>query len=400
MAAPSAAKSKPEPGVQVPVTLLCGEDEFSVKQRARKLWDEWSSGGGGLDHEVIEASAGNVEEALNRIRRLRESLQTLPFFGGAKKIWFKDCSFLGEDRTGQSPTVTEALVGLVEEWKTFRWDSLAVLISAGKPDQRRTFFKTLSKIGTVEVFTSLADEKDWADRVESEALRLFRAAGKSIPDDALAELVARVGPNLRTLSNEVEKLVLHAGDRAGITLADVQILTPLQKLAEGFALGEAVGDRDLVRALHVLDEELWTIRTGVDKRKSEIGLVYGLITKMRLLLMMKELRRAGLIKPARDYNSFRAQIASLDPALLPAEKPFNPFAGHPFPAFQALRQSDRWEPPELVRAMDVLLEANLQLVSSSLDESVVLQRAIVEIMSDNRSGSKRPERPAAAAPAG
>jgi len=379
---PRAAATSPDPAAvpRLPVTLICGDDEFSVKQRARKLWEEWGAGSVGFDYEVIEAGAGSVDEALQRLRLLRESLQTLPFFGGDKRVWFKDCTFLGEDRTGQSATVTEALVELAEEWKTFRWESLAVLISAGKPDQRRTFFKTLSKLGTVELFTSLADDKDWADRMESEALRLFKAAGKSIPDDALAELIGRIGPNLRTLANETEKLILHAGERSAITLSDVQVLTPLQKLAEGFALGEAVGERDLVRALRVLDEELWTIRTGVDKRKSEIGLVYGLISKVRLLLLMKELRRTGQIRPARDYNSFRAQLSQVDASLLPADKRFNPFAGHPFPAFQALRQTERWDLAELIRAMDVLLEANLQLVSSGLDEAVVLQRAVVEII--------------------
>ena len=166
------------------------------------------------------------------------------------------------------------------------------------------------------------------------------------------------------------------------------MLTPLQKLAEGFALGEAVGERDLVRALHVLDEELWTIRTGADKKRSEIGLVYGLISKMRLLLLVKELRRTGQLRPARDYNSFRSQVALIDASQLPTDKRFNPLAGHPFPVFQALKQVDRWEPPDLVRAMDLLLEANVQLVASGLDEAVVLQRTLIEIIGPTKIASR------------
>jgi DNA polymerase-3 subunit delta len=371
-----------------PVILICGDDEFSVKQRARKIWESWSAEVGGMDHEVLEAGAGSVDEALTRLRRLREALNTLPFFGGEKLIWFRDCTFLGEDRTGQSATVTEALGELAEQWKTFRWSGLRLLISAGKPDKRRVFFKTLDKQAEVEFFGSLAEEKDWADRVEAEALKQFRAAHKTIADEALAEFVARVGPNLRTLHNEVEKLILYSGDQAEITLAAVQLLTPLQKLAEGFALGEAVGERDLVRALHVLDEELWTIRTGADKKRSEIGLVYGLISKMRLLLLVKELRRTGQLRPARDYNSFRSQVALIDASQLPTDKRFNPLAGHPFPVFQALKQVDRWEPPDLVRAMDLLLEANVQLVASGLDEAVVLQRTLIEIIGPTKIASR------------
>ena len=340
-----------------------------------------------MDQEVVEAGAGTVDEAFKRLARLREALQTLPFFGGAKVIWFRDCTFLGEDRTGQSTAVTEALTEFAGELKAFRWDGVRLLISAGKPDRRRTFFKTLEKIGTVESFASLADEKDWADRVETEALRQLRSAGKEIGDEALALLVGRVGPNLRALANEVEKLTLYAGDRTAISLNDVELLTPVQKMAAGFALGEAVGDRNLPKALRVLDEELWTIRVGLDKKKSEIGLVYGLISKMRTLLLMKELRRLGIVRPAGDINSFRNQISGIDQAKLPADKKYNPLAGHPYPAFQALRQSERWETAELVQAMDTLLEANLKLVTSGLDEAVVLQRALVDMVGTGRAPS-------------
>ena len=382
----SSTASKAE-AQKLPILLVCGDDEFSVKQTARKTWDSWCTEVGGMDHEVIEGTAGNVEEALRRLDRLSEALQTLPFFGGDKLVWFRDCSFLGEDRTASSSSVTDSLNSLVDEWKSTRWTGLRLLISAGKPDRRRSFFKTLEKLAQVELFNALAEDKDWADRVESEALRAFRAVGKTITDEALPELISRVGPNLRNLANEIEKLTLHAGDRKEVNLLDVQLLTPLQKLAEGFALGEAVGDRDLVRALKVLDEELWTIRTGADKKKSEIGLVYGLISKVRLLLLVKELRRMGQLKPARDYNAFRAQISQVDASQLPSDKRFNPLAGHPFPAFQALKQSDRWTAAELVRGMDLLLEANVQLVASGLDEAVVLQRALIEII-----GTTKPNR--------
>ncbi|MFO1459219.1 MAG: DNA polymerase III subunit delta [Verrucomicrobiota bacterium] len=377
------------PSTSSPVVMICGDDEFSVRQRARQIWDQWSAEDSGMDQEVIEAAAGTVDEAFRRIALLREALQTLPFFGGTKRIWFRDCTFLGEDRTSQSAAVTSALTEFADELKAFRWDGVRLLISAGKADKRRTFFKTLDKIGTVEEFGSLADEKDWADRIESEALRQFRAAGKEIADDALAELVGRVGPNLRALSNEVEKLLLHLGDRGQVTLREVEVLTPLQKMAAGFALGDAVGDRNLPRALRVLDEELWVIRAGVDKKRSEIGLVYGLISKVRLLLLMKELRRLGIVRPCRDFNSFRSQLAGIDPQSLPSDKKYNPLAGNPYPAFNALRQCESWELQYLVRAMDVLLEANVKLVTSGLDEAVILQRALVDMLGLDRSATAK-----------
>lgn len=364
-----------------PLALICGDDDFSVKQRARKLYEQWCAELGGMDHEIVDGSAANSNEALQKLAKLHEALNTLPFFGGAKVVWFQNCNFLGEDRTASSAAVTEALSELADTLKTFRWDNVRLLMSAGKPDKRRAFYKTFEKLGMVESFTALSqDDKDWAGKAEAEAIRIFRETGKEIDDHALAELVNRVGPNLRQLASEAEKLSLYAADRPAVSLADVQLIVSRQKHARAFALAEALGDRDLPKLLKTLDEELWEIRVGTDKRKSEIGLLYGLISKIRSLLMLQELMRLGVLKPARDYNSFKSQLDRIPASALPSDKRFNPLASHPFVLFQAMRQAGNYRIEELVDAMEVLLDANRKLVGSDLDEAMVLQQAAVEIV--------------------
>ena len=365
--------------VTTPVLLICGDDDYSVKQRAKQAYATWTAELGGMDHEIVDATALVTDEALKSIGRLREALNTLPFFGGAKVVWWQNCNFLGEERTAGSAAVTAELGRLAEELKVFRWDGVRLLISGGKPNRVRTFYKTLAKLGTVEMFAALSSEdKDWAGKAESEAIRLFQAAGKDIADEALAELINRVGPNLRALASEVEKLALYVGDLPNITPADVELLTTKQKQARAFALGEALGDRDLPKLLHVLDEELWEMR--IDKKKSEIGLLYGLISKVRAMLLLKELRQLGVLKPARDYNSFKSQVDRLPPTVLSGDKRFNPLAGHPFVAFRASQQADNYETAELVAGMESLLEANRKLVTSDADEALVLQKVLVDIV--------------------
>ncbi len=376
------AKASANPAA--PVVLVCGDDDFTVKQRAKVLYDQWCGELGGMDHEIVDAVAANTGDALGRLNKLRAALDTLPFFGGAKAVWFRDCNFLGEDRTASSAAVTAALTEFAEMLKGFKWDGVRLLISAGKPDKRRSFYKTLEKLGTVESFVALsADDKEWAGRAETEVLRLVRAAGKDISDDALGELVMRVGPDLRALASETEKLLLYVGDRAEVALTDVRTLTTRQKLAQAFALGEALGDRDLGKLMRVLDQELWEIRTGVDKKKSEIGLLYGLISKVRGMLMLKDLANTGVLKPVRDYNAFKTQMDHVSRSAgegMPDDKRFNPLAGHPFVVFKTFNQSANYELPELVRAMDLLLGANVKLVSSGLDDAMVLQQALVDIV--------------------
>src|SRR5262245_61961359 len=118
------------------VALIHGDDDFAVKQRARQLYQEWSAQLGGMDHEVIDAQVANSGEALKALARLREALNTLPFFGSGKVVWLQNCNFLGDDRTSASAAVSEALTELSQELKSFSWQGVRLLVSAGKTDKR------------------------------------------------------------------------------------------------------------------------------------------------------------------------------------------------------------------------------------------------------------------------
>jgi DNA polymerase-3 subunit delta len=362
-----------------PLALVWGDDDFAVKQRARQIFTEWSAQLGGMDHEIIDASVGNSGEALTALGRLREALQTLPFFGGGKVVWMRDCNFLGEERTASSQAVTTALAELADELKTFAWQTVRLLISAGKVDKRRAFYKTMEKIAAVENFAAWSpDDRDWADRAEAAAREALNQRQKAISETALRELVNRAGQNARQLENEVEKLCVFAGDRKKIELADVNTICSRNKTAKAFALGDALGDRDLPRLLKRLDEELW--ESKFDKDKSEIGLLYGLISKVRAMLLLKEMLREGWIRSELDYNRFKAQLAELPADKLPVDKKFNPLTMNPYVLYKALPQVKKYTSSELVRAMDVLLRCNQRLVSSGLDETLVLQQALVQIV--------------------
>lgn len=371
---PAAAKSS------APVLLVFGDDEFAVKQRGRQIYQQWTEELGGMDHEIIDATVNNSGEALRALAKLREALQTLPFFGGGKVIWLQNCNFLGDERAASTKDVTETLSEIAQELKDFSWQSVRLLISAAKVDKRKVFFKTLDKIGTVESFAGWSvDDRDWADQAENWARKGIRAKQKEISEEALAELISRVGPNARQLDSEVEKLSLYVGDRKDIGMEDVTAICTRNKMARAFALGDALGDRDLPRLLRRLDEELWEVK--FDSQKSEIGLLYGLISKVRAMLMLKEMLREGWIKADGDYNRFKAQLERVPADKLPADRRFNPLAINPYVLYKALPQVKQYTHAELVRAMDLLLRCNQRLVSSGLDETLVLQQALVQIVS-------------------
>lgn len=364
-----------------PLALIQGDDEFAVKQRARQLFQSWSEEIGGMDHEIIDAQVTNSGEALKALARLREALQTLPFFGGGKVVWLQNCNFMGDERAATAAAVTEGLVELAQELKTFSWNGVRLLISASKVDKRKTFYKTLEKLGTVESFAAWsADDKDWMQEAEAAASKQLRALKKTISDEALAALVTSVGPNSRQLVSEVEKLALYVGDRPEILPDDIRAIVTRNKQARAFALGDALGDRNLPVLLRRLDEELWEM--NFDSQKSEIGLLYGLISKVRAMLFLKEMIREGWISSdaERDYNRFKTQLSRVPSDQFPDDKRFNPLAINSFVLFKAAPQARRYSTQELVRAMELLLECNQRLIFSSLDEALVLQQTLVQIV--------------------
>ncbi len=364
------------------VVLVCGEDDFAVKQRAKQIYLQWTQELGGMDHEILDASVTHSGEALRVLARLREALQTLPFFGSAKVVWLKDCNFLGDERAATTQAVADTLVEVAQELKTFRWENVRLLLSAGKVDKRKVFYKTLEKLGTVEILAGWsADDRDWTDQAETWGRKALRARQKEISDDALAELVTRVGPNARQLDNEIEKLSLYSANREEIQLEDVAAVCTRNKTARAFALGDALGDRDLPRLLRCLDDELWEVQ--LDPQKSEIGLLYGLISKVRAMILLKEMVRERWIKPEMDYGRFKAQLERVPADQLPEDRRFNPRSINPYVLYKALPQVNRYSQAELVRAMDLLLQCNQRLVSSGLDEALVLQQTLVQIVGKN-----------------
>jgi DNA polymerase-3 subunit delta len=264
--------------------------------------------------------------------------------------------------------------------KAFSWKGVRLLISAGKIDKRKSFYKTIEKLALVESLNGwTAEDKDWAEQAEACARRALTGLGKTIDNDSMGELVERAGAERRGLMSEIEKLALYTGERARIGRDDVETVVTPSKQARAFALADALGERDLPRALRCLDEEIWSMR--LDRQKSEIGLLYGLISKVRVMILLSEMLKAGWIKQGGDYNRFKPQLERIPPDALPEDKRYNPLAFNAYVLFKALPQVRRYSTEELVRAMQLLLECNRDLISSKLDGDLILQRALVQIIS-------------------
>jgi DNA polymerase-3 subunit delta len=79
---------------------------------------------------------------------------------------------------------------------------------------------------------------------------------KRLAKDAELALKQRIGDDLRLIAAELQKLATYVGDRNIIDRADVEAIVAPVREEEFFALGEAVGEGDLGRALQLFADEL------------------------------------------------------------------------------------------------------------------------------------------------
>src|SRR5207248_858266 len=97
---------------------------------------------------------------------------------------------------------------------------------------------------------------------EGEAVRWIgeycTAQGVTVDADAARELVDALGGDLMMISNELEKLILYAGEKKRITLGDVETMVLAAKQRSLYELTDAISAKDKVRALEMLDAILST----------------------------------------------------------------------------------------------------------------------------------------------
>src|SRR6476620_8015973 len=94
----------------VNIRAIVGSDEARVKREAAELAQKLAPAEAGeFGLEIIDGAADNVDGAATAIRSTIAALQTLPFFGGGKRVWRKSANFLSDDVKGKSAHVLEPL---------------------------------------------------------------------------------------------------------------------------------------------------------------------------------------------------------------------------------------------------------------------------------------------------
>ena len=178
------------------------------------------------------------------------------------------------------------------------------------------------------------------------------------------------------IENELEKLSLYLGKSTAPVSADqVRLLVPMSRAGVVFELGNAVAERNLRRALALLDQLLF-------QGESPIAIILvALIPTVRNLLLVKDLMaRHKLTRPAQPFffGKTLERLPAEALAHLPRKKDGTLNA---YPLGIAASHVQRYKLAELRAALAACLQTNVQLVSTGSDPKGALSQLLVKIIS-------------------
>jgi DNA polymerase-3 subunit delta len=373
MPAPRKTKAAAAGAKNAAVRVVAGSDEAEVKRRAAELAARMvGPDAGEFGRDVIDGTADNADQAAGRIHETRQALLTLPFFGGDKLVWLKNANFLADTVMGRSAAVADALELLQETVAEGFPPGVKFLLSAIEPDKRRTFYKALGKVCDIEVFDKVDSSRGgWEEAAGTMIEGRARGRGMRIGTEAVELLAMLTGGDSRQVDNELEKIDLYLGPgRREATVDDVRTLVPQSRAGVVFELGNALAARETSRCFTLVDQLL-------KQGESAVGiLLVAIVPTVRSLLLVKDLMERHRLRPPQAPWFFNSTLNNLPPEAtehLPRKKDgtINAFA-----LGLAAVQAKRFQVAELRELLEACLTANVRLVTSGLDERVVLAELI------------------------
>lgn len=359
------------------VHVVLGTDDARVKETAMKLVQQLTPPGADeFANEIVEGNADNAEHAGQICSNVILALQTIPFFGGAKVVWLKGANFLGDSQTGKSQAAVQGMENILDVLEAGLGPDVKFVLSANAIDKRRNTYKRLGKLAEMQVFDRPDTSKaGWEGAVMAHASQKARELGLTFESGALDLLVQMAGDDTRQLENEIVKIDLYLGERRRCGINTVRGLVSLSRAGVIWEIGNAIGTRDLRRALDLLGVLLY-------QGQNAIGILLGaIVPRVRSLLVVKELATKYKVNKA-SYSAFTSSLESLPSAAtshLPRKKDGSGF--NAYPLFLALNEAGRFTLDELHEALSACLDANVKLVTTQLDNKVVLERLLVGMLS-------------------
>ncbi|MBN2008413.1 DNA polymerase III subunit delta [candidate division KSB1 bacterium] len=316
-------------GKIAPVYLLHGEEKFSLDEVAAKIIDAC------IDESVKDFNFDIFYGSESDSGKILDVAKSYPMMAQRRTVVVKEANKLAAAHLGylaayaESPVKTTCLILI-----------FPVSGSKGKA------FAALKKNAVECEFKQLYDSQvpDWINEYVTQL-------GREINAQAVYYLHGFVGNSKLNIVNELEKVFLNIGDRKKIELNDVQEIVGFSRGYNVFHLQDAIGEKNLSKALLIIDELL-------EHGENTMTIIIRLANHFSNLLKLNELLRQ------RKSDKEIQQLTGLNFYFLKNIK----------------SQATRFNRQKIMRNFQLLEEADYQLKTSAQPVNHVMQLLVYQLI--------------------
>ncbi|MBR6823678.1 MAG: DNA polymerase III subunit delta [Firmicutes bacterium] len=334
-----------ELGVTMPLYIFCGEEQLLQEQALTRLSDLLSPERNPWQYMLLDGETASAAE-------VADVAGSAGFFAGKKLVIVRNvpwCSggkkAAADEDEADKEKDEAALASLLAYAEDPNPDCCLVLVVRGAVDKRRRLVKLFAKNGRVISFDSPKGmERDmWLTNY-------FRKAGKTADREVLGYISINSGEALSSLQSEADKLILYSGGRSEITMEMATELVSRGSAYNIFELMDAVAGKNAAKALQLY-------RSMTKAGEAEQKILAMLAGQFRDMLLVAGLRAEGR-----------------QPAQIAREQGL-----HPFRVEKLLRYARAMNSRQLLKALEMLLAADVANKSGEDDLHSRLEQCILRI---------------------
>lgn len=248
------------------VYLFYGDDRYSLNQKLKFWQDEFVKKYGENALEIIDGAKLNPSD-------FSTNLQSLPFLSEKRLVLVKDFLEFSEKKEDMQKKIASA----IEDTPDF---CLLIFQENEIPKKTNPIYKKIGKIGTLQEFKALlpAEITRWiSEKAKKENIKIsFFTANY---------LTQQCGPELWTISNELDKLALFANGKE-ITKEMIEDICIPSLTSSIFKLTDEVAQKNAKASLRIF-------RILKDSGEELNGIFFMLVRHFRILTQVQELVTKG-----------------------------------------------------------------------------------------------------------
>ena len=314
--------------------IFHGPDDFTRNQKLAELKEAMGAS------DMADLNTAVLDGRDVTLNQIRQQADTMPFLAARRLVIVHAYLSVIRNRA-------EDIQALIDYVKQLAPTTDLVFVEAESLEKQHPLLKVAAAIGGKVSNFAEPEQRDLVPWIVKRA----KEAGALIEPGA-AEMLARlVGPNLRLLHNEIEKLALYVNGQRPVRAADVELLVPYREEAEKFGLSNAIGQRNARQAYDQLWKEL-------DEGQHPMAILGSIAAQIRALIEVKDMAER-----------------SLSPAEIATAKGWR----SDYAAKMRLREAANFSMSQLEQILEMLLDTDQAIKAGRLDPALALDMFIARL---------------------